>query len=152
MYREFMENRIENIAFNAPNIQVAKNVCYELSYNETKNRIYFKICGFWKNKECVSEFLNDWDRALELTQPGFTVLTDMRTMITHPQSLKSLHVEAQHKVKAAGVLHVAHIMSEDKIANLQIEAIADTTHLPSRNFDSLQEAEQWLDGGIVAYP
>ena len=151
MYREFMENNVENTAFDAPNIQVAKNIYYELLYNETKNRIYFKICGFWKNKGVVPELLDDWDKALTYVQPKFTVITDMSTMITHPQELKNLHAEAQHKVRAAGVLQVANILPDDKIARLQIAAIADTTQLPSRNFDSLEEAEQWLDSDTVFY-
>lgn len=146
-----MQHTTDTTAFDASDIQIALNACYELFYSKVKNRIYSRIFGFWKNHECVPDFLNDWDKALLHVQPSFTVLVDMRTMITHPQSMKNLHAEAQLKVKAAGVLQVANVMPLDKIASLQIGTIADISKLPSSNFDTIQEAELWLDASAASF-
>lgn len=143
-----MENTTDTTAFDNADILVAKNECYELIYSKLKNRVYLTIIGFWKNKECVPDFLKDWDKVLVHVKPDFTILTDMRTMITHPPSLKSIHTAAQLKVKAAGVLQVANIMPIDRIASLQIGTIAATTNLPTTNFTTLQEAELWLDRSV----
>lgn len=128
-------------------VQVAKNSCYDLCYDGLINRIYFTIHGFWKNRDGVSEFLTDWEKALSLAKPGFTILTDMRTMITHPQELTSLHCEAQSMVLEAGVRNIAHVMPLDKIAYLQVQSIYERIDLPSKNFHTKEEADQWL--GIV---
>ncbi|MHC2991522.1 hypothetical protein OB13_07980 [Pontibacter sp. HJ8] len=145
-----MENTTDTTATDNADILIAKNDCYELFYSTGKNRIYLIILGFWKNRESVPGFLNDWDRALLHVQPSFTVLVDMRTMITHPQNMKSLHAEAQLKVKAAGVLQVANVMPSDKIASLQVGTIAEITQLPTSNFNTLQEAELWLDASAAS--
>lgn len=126
-------------------VQVAMNACYDILYDSPKNRIYFTIYGYWKNKECVSEFINDWTKALDIVKPGFTILTDMRTMITHPQELSNLHQESHTMVLDAMVTKVAHIMPTDKIAYLQVHSIHESTNLPSKNFQDVEEAEQWLN-------
>ncbi|WP_018476378.1 hypothetical protein [Pontibacter roseus] len=140
-----MEDATNYTASESTYTSIAKNLCYELSYSGLKNRVCFIIHGFWKSRENVPDLLNDWDKAIRFTRPGFTVITDMRTMITHPQSLNTLHEEAQIKVKQAGVLQVANIMPTDNIAKLQIGSLADKTLIPSRNFATVEEAEQWLD-------
>ncbi|MEJ8757564.1 hypothetical protein WG947_11175 [Pontibacter sp. H259] len=125
--------------------KIASNTCYELMVDRAKNRIYFSILGYWKNKDVVPAFLEDWKKAVALTQPGFTVLTDMRLMITHPQELHELHLAAQKFVMEAGVKHVANVLPVDKIANLQANSISSTIKFPSQNFNTCEEAETWLN-------
>ncbi|MDX5419276.1 MAG: hypothetical protein LPK09_08660 [Hymenobacteraceae bacterium] len=141
-----MKDSTHHIGIGKANItHIAKNKCYELAYDESKNRIYYSILGFWKSTENIPDFLNDWNKTLAAVSPGFTLLIDMRTMITHPQQLNSLHEESQRKVKAMGVSKVANVMPTDKIANLQVAAISSRTDLPIRNFETTMEAEHWLD-------
>ena len=130
--------------------RIANNSCYDLAYDRSKNRVYFTIHGYWKNAEAVPELLADWDKALGQIHPGFTVIIDMRSMITHPQGLNKLHAEAQQKVAASGVSKVANVMPTDKIASLQVAEIINCTNLPSKNFNSLPEAEEWLDHAAVS--
>lgn len=128
------------------NEQVAQNSCYDLFVDKAKNRIYFTIHGYWKNKSAVPELLSDWKRAVALTQPSFTVLTDMRTMITHPQELNELHLAAQQFVIDSGVNQIANVLPADKIANLQANSFtAANSTLPFQNFNSTEEAEAWLN-------
>lgn len=129
-------------------VHIARNKCYVISYSEAKNRIYFSILGFWKNHKSVPEFLNDWDKALQMASPEFTMLVDMRTMITHPQHLYGLHEEALQKVRTARVIRVANVMPHDKIASLQAAEIIKSVELPTENFETCQAAERWLDHPI----
>lgn len=126
-------------------VQVAQNSCYDLCYDGLKNRIYFTIHGFWKNRDGVSEFLTDWEKALSLVKSGFTILADMRTMITHPQELTSLHREAQNMVIEAGVRNIAQVMPFDKIAYLQVQSVYERNDLSSKSFLTNEEADQWLN-------
>lgn len=134
----------QHTASNEYKIVVAQNQCYELLYDSIKNRIYFIIKGFWKNKEAVPHYLNDMQKALKLVRPGFSLLSDLRTMITHPQRLCNLHIEAQTMLREAGLGRVASVEPVDRIATLQLKEIMSKSQLPLRRFTSCKEAEVWL--------
>ncbi|WP_125185102.1 hypothetical protein [Botryobacter ruber] len=124
---------------------VADNTCYGLLYDLSKNRIYFTIRGFWKNKEAVPNFLSDWKRILLLTMPGFTVLADFSSMLTQPQELNTLHQEARRMMLEAGVLLLAQIGPTDKIATLQADEMYYKSAIPLKKFASAQAAEEGLN-------
>ena len=141
-----MQDNIPNIASETNNLKhIARNKCYEISYSEVKNRLYFTVLGFWKNKESVPELLHDWEKALRLVTPGFTVLIDMRTMITHPQELNGLHEKFMQMVRDAGVSRVVNVTPNDKIASLQVGEIALRSNLEIQTFDTFEAADKWLD-------
>lgn len=141
-----MQDNFPNISSEANNLKhIARNKCYEISYSEAKNRLYFIVLGFWKNKESVPELLNDWEKALLLVTAGFTVLIDMRTMITHPQELNGLHEKFMQMVQDAHVSRVVNVMPTDKIASLQVGEIALRSNLEIQTFDTFEAAEKWLD-------
>ena len=140
-----MNNTDQHINPKEQLVQVALNDCYMMCYDKAKNRICFTIYGFWKNKECVSDFITDWQKALSISKPGFTCITDMRTMITHPQELSSLHIQAYKLLTDAGVKKVAHVMPTDKIAYLQVHSIYEKSSLPAKAFTNYEQADEWLD-------
>lgn len=145
-----MDSNARHIAPAAANRQhIANNTCYALSFELTKNRIYYSILGYWKNQEGIPDFLADWDKILQLVDSGFDLLVDMRTMLTHPQELNSLHEEAFQKVRIGRVSRIANVMPLDRIASLQVTEIIKKVNLPSQNFETCEAAEQWLDETIA---
>lgn len=126
-------------------IQVAQNHCYDLLYNPSKNRIYITIKGFWRNVEQVPGFLSDIEKALALVQPGFTLLADLRQMITHAPAVMNLHVQCQKLVKDAGLQAAANVEPSDRIATLQVNEISNQSKMPLFRFTSLQQAEEYLN-------
>ncbi len=135
----------QNIAPDNARIEIAKNACYEIYFNIDKNRGYITLKGFWKSRDVVPCYLDDLRKILVFAKPDFTILTDLQQLITHPQELNSLHMEAQLLMVKEGVLHVAHVMPSDKIANLQVNSISDQSGLPTTKFHTTEEAEVWLD-------
>lgn len=132
---------------NAPEeskVVVAHNPCYELIYDNSKNRIYLTVKGFWKNREAVPHFLDDLQKTLRLVKQDFSLVTDLRTMLTHPQRLSSLHIEAHNLIKAAGLAKAAIVVPTDRIATLQVEEINSKSEMASESFSTLVEAEIWL--------
>ena len=125
-------------------IVVAQNDCYELIYDNSKNRIYFTVKGFWKNREAVPHLLDDLQKALRLAKPSFSLLTDLRTMLTHPQRLNSLHLEMHNLIQGGGLAKAAIVVPTDRIATLQVEEINSRSPMPSESFSSPVEAEKWL--------
>jgi len=123
---------------------IANNSHYTLSVNREKNRAYLKIKGFWSKRDLVPDYLSDWKKATGLLKRDFTLLTDASEMRTHPQDVRNLHEEAQGIIVKSGVVKIAEIVKDD-IAEIQLNAMAKKTHLPKRNFRSLNEAEEWLN-------
>ncbi|WP_460925953.1 hypothetical protein [Pontibacter brevis] len=87
-------------------------------------------------------------KAVKLARPGFSLLSDLQTMITHPQRLSSLHVEAQTLLVEAGLEKAASVEPKDRIATLQVKEITTKSQMPSRRFTSYQEAEAWLSSEL----
>ena len=141
MYNESPHNAPEE-----SKVVVAHNPCYELIYDNSKNRIYLTVKGFWKNPEAVPHFLDDLQKALRLVRPDFSLLSDLRSMLTHPQLLSNLHIEAHHLIKAAGLVKAALVLPTDRIATLQAEDINSKSEIAFESFSTLAEAEVWLEG------
>ncbi|KAA9331896.1 hypothetical protein [Adhaeribacter soli] len=110
-------------------IIITRNQFYELVYSPAKNRIYFTIRGYWRNPEQVPDFFADWQKALQQTQPGFTVLADLQEMITHPVAVKEMHFKVASSLLAAGISYIAEVSPIDKIAVLQTSSIIKENQL-----------------------
>lgn len=123
---------------------IAQTPQYRLSVSKAKNRAYLTIIGFWRNSEEVSEYINDWKKAVAALNPGFTLLTDAREMKIHPVSVRELHEEAQALIVRAGVRKVAELQA-DKVAEMQLDGVSKETKMPKQNFNDPVKAEQWLD-------
>ncbi|MFA0961171.1 hypothetical protein AB9P05_05165 [Roseivirga sp. BDSF3-8] len=123
---------------------VAETPQYKLEVNLLKNRAYLTIIGFWRGRDEVSTYLDDWSKALTSLKPGFTLLTDTRSMKIHPADVRALHERAQQMVTEAGVKAVAEIQ-ENGAAKLQLESLSQETKMPKNSFDSGELAEEWLD-------
>ncbi|MFT2008264.1 hypothetical protein ACMA1I_06280 [Pontibacter sp. 13R65] len=111
-------------------ITIARNQFYEFSYEPDKNRIHFRMLGYWKSPEVVPEYLKDWGKTLEMAKPGFTLIADVRDMITHPVTVKQLHEKAIESCVDAGITYVAEISPLDKIAVLQTGGMAKEKQVP----------------------
>jgi hypothetical protein len=123
---------------------ISDNKHYKIMVSPEKNRAYLTIHGFWRNKEAVPDYLQDWSKAVASLKAGFTLLTDASEMKTHPKDVQKLHEEAQALVLKAGVVKVAEIL-KDNITELQLNAVAKATQFPKKNFRTVEEAEEWLD-------
>jgi hypothetical protein len=134
-----------DIAQESPKLLIAHNQYYELFYAPHKNRLYLSIFGFWKNADLVPDYVADLTKAQALLQPAFTLLLDLRTMITHPPAIMGLHVEILELLQIAGLKKCACVDPSDRIATLQIEDTLVQSHLPSERFSTYLEAEAWLE-------
>ncbi|MCJ8163755.1 hypothetical protein MKJ04_02810 [Pontibacter sp. E15-1] len=124
---------------------VAHNPRYELLYDYSTNRVYLTVKGFWKNPEIVPQYLDDVQKALRMAKTGFSLLLDLRTMLTHPLRLSSLHIKARNMMQEAGPGKAAQVFPSDRIATLQVEEISGKTTLEAMTFTSIQKAKAWLN-------
>ncbi len=125
-------------------ITIAETPQYRIEVLKEKNRAYLTIIGFWRNPEQVSEYVNDWKKAVAELKPGFTVFTDATEMKIHPVPVREVHEKAQKLLKEHGILKVAELQ-KNKIAEIQLDSVSQDTKFPKKNFEVREEAEQWLD-------
>lgn len=125
-------------------ITIAENEQYSLKVDITKNRAFLKINGFWRNKEGIPGYLQDWDEAINKLSKGFTLLTDATEMTIHPGDVRDVHSKAQEKIVKAEVKKVAELHDEN-VAVMQLNSVSSESGMPKKNFNDKKEALQWLD-------
>ncbi|MGM0580027.1 MAG: hypothetical protein ACQETL_05070 [Bacteroidota bacterium] len=125
-------------------ITIAENEQYSLKVDITKNRAFLKINGFWRNKEDIPGYLQDWDEAIKKLSKGFTLLTDATEMTIHPGDVRDVHSKAQEKIVKAEVKKVAELHDEN-VAVMQLNSVSSESGMPKKNFNDKNEALMWLD-------
>ena len=123
------------------------NEYYEIGYDLSINRMYLRIKGFWKNPGDVPNYVRDIDSISGKLKPGYTLITDLRTMKTPPLAINEIHQEAQRVAKNNGLAHTAEILQEkDIVLNNVVNKIANNSGMKKKEFINMKDAEIWLDG------
>jgi hypothetical protein len=86
--------------------QIAKNSYYELAYDESKNRVYWTMKGFWEKMSVVPDFDKDWDAIESIVKSGFTIFADLSTLKAMPEGVKSAQDKRQARLMKAGCAKV----------------------------------------------
>ena len=91
---------------------ISKNKYYELSYDNVRNCIFWKMKGFWSSMSVAPDFDKDWDTIQSLVKPGFVIYADLSTMTVLVSDVEEKNDERQAKLMQAGCKKVACIISE----------------------------------------
>jgi hypothetical protein len=119
---------------------------YEISYDNRKNRFYFKIIGYWSDPSQVPDYLDHWNQMASKARPGVTILADVREMKVPGESVQPLHQQAQAHVLEAGLAKVAEVTGS-AVTKLSLDRISGASGMKAvkRSFTTVEEAEAWLD-------
>lgn len=119
---------------------------YEISYDNRKNRFYFKIIGYWSDPSQVPDYIEHWKQMAGKARPGVTVLADVREMKVPGESVQALHQQAQTQVLEAGLAKVAEVTGS-AVTKLSLDRVSKTSGMKAikRSFETVDEAEAWLD-------
>ena len=113
--------------------------------DEQKNRIYLILVGFHDLDEAI-RMRSLYSEAIANCSPGFTVLADISRYKPGAGEVQAIHAEAMRLAEEAGVSRVARYVGDSPLGGMQIERIAQSeSHYESASFDSLDEAETFLD-------
>jgi|WetSurMetagenome_2_1015567.scaffolds.fasta_scaffold107452_2 hypothetical protein len=126
-------------------MEIAKTDKYSIEVNKAKNRIYLKIVGFWERKEEVPNYLSDWQRAIKEVTKGFTILSDLKEMITPMPEVAELHQNTQVLLVKAGLRKTAELVPSKPIEQSTLKRYAKTSGMRKENFEDRIVAEVWLD-------
>ena len=124
--------------------EIAKNNYYEISVDTSKNRLYLKVKGFWKEKTEVPNYLKDMRNAGQSLSRGFTVLADLQEMKAPSPEIGVLHQETQAILVQAGLDRTAEVLSS-AITKMSTSKYTKTSGMKKMDFSSTNEAEKWLD-------
>ncbi len=128
--------------------EIARNAHYAIVIDEAKNRVYLSIFGYWRNAESVANYIPDWNKTIKLLKPGFTLLTDLSTMLTHPAEVTHIHRQAQELITEKGLRFTAEIKPKDSVTAFQLTKVAKQSQMPVKQFTTSAEAESYLDSLI----
>ncbi|WP_338762725.1 hypothetical protein WAF17_18175 [Bernardetia sp. ABR2-2B] len=132
------------------NITIKENQHYKLYTNSTKNRIYFSIIGKIQDESQIPCFVEDWKRAISQVSTNFTVLSDIRLMNLQSKKIEKLHEKVQSFLTENGLLETAEVMAMNDIADLQASQMVEHSGMPTKKFQSIEEAESYLDTVVAS--
>ena len=124
---------------------IAKTDYYELAYDETKNRIYWTMKGYWENMSVVPDFDKDWDTAQLMTESGFTIFADLSTLKVMPEDVMHAQDERQKILLQNGCTKVSCLIN-DPVTKLSLNTALASSGMEKiiQYFDNTIEAEEWL--------
>ncbi|WP_338766781.1 hypothetical protein WAF17_04505 [Bernardetia sp. ABR2-2B] len=128
--------------------KVSQSSCYDLEVDYTKNRVYLTILKKWSaedgNKE-FSDFSLEWQTIISKITVDFTIICDVRLMPVLSRQMVEVFENMQEYVTKNGLCHLAEIVAEDDIPNLQMARISERSGIPLSRFQSYELADKYLD-------
>lgn len=116
--------------------------------DEAKNRIYLVLEGYHNIEEAL-RMRDLYREAIGRCTPGFTVLIDVSAYRPGAEEVQEVHKECVLMAERGGVSRVARVVGDTPLGGMQILRIArDKTAYPSANFQTIDEAEAFLDRDI----
>ena len=126
-------------------MKIAETGKYTIEVDKPKNRVYFKIRGFWNSPADVPNYLSDWQRAIREVTSGFTILSDVREMKTPQPEVGELHHRSQAMLVTAGLRKTAELVPAGSIEKSVLQRYAKESGMTKGSFENQTEAEAWLD-------
>ena len=93
----------------------------------------------------LSDYLTDWQEALDAMRPGFTILSDMTNLPTVSGRLGELLGQAQQLVARHELRMVAAVYAPHSETLHASYTAGEEAGLPMRTFTDLWEADKFLD-------
>ena len=113
--------------------------------DEEKNRIYLYFEGYMETDRAMR--LHDaYKEAIGKCAPGFTVVTFAENYKPSSEAVQDIVRTMTQMAQDAGCRKVARVVGDKPLGGMQIDRIArTTTTYPSRHFDTVEEADSYLD-------
>jgi hypothetical protein len=128
--------------------EIAKNEYYEVYVDEEINRVYWVMRGDWKKLSDIPDYERHNEEVLNMLEPGFTVLLDLREMGIPAPEVLAYVTDLTKKAESFGLGRQAHILDRKSIEAIRTsrdvikEAGVDVKMM---QFGTFEEADEWLD-------
>ncbi|WP_338791674.1 hypothetical protein V9L05_20210 [Bernardetia sp. Wsw4-3y2] len=125
--------------------QVSKNIYYTLEVDYSKNRVYLSILQKWNDEDDFCHFFEEWHEIINKITVDFTIICDFRLMPILSRQMVKVFENMQEYVSRNGLCHIAEIVAENDISNLQMARIAQHSGVPISRFETYELADRFLD-------
>ena len=124
---------------------IVKTEFYELSYNDSKDWIYWTMKGYWSSMEIVADFEKDWETAISKVKTPFRIFADLTTLGAMPDDVKAANDQMQQKLLQKGCIKVA-VTIESAITQMSVNRVIKESGMDKivQYFDNLNIARKWL--------
>jgi len=124
---------------------IANTPNYTLAVDPSKNRIYWTPRGLWDKTMSAPELVSHWEKARQRVLSGFTILVDARQIKTLSADWADTFRQIQELMVTSGLMASAEVLPEDAITKMQAKRVSRQSGMRREVFDSVEEAEKWLD-------
>ena len=128
--------------------EIVKNKYYEAYVDVENNRMYWVMKGQWNKMTDIPDYVYHNKEVLRYLKPGFTALTDIRTLEMPSPAVIEVITEMVQMMENAGMGRQAQILNKNDLVairtsrNVMKEADMD---LKMMQFGSYEDAIEWLD-------
>lgn len=110
-----------------------------------KNRIYLSFEGFM-TLEDAKKLRDDYRNAIEQCKPGYTVVTNAINYKPGTPEVQEVVASMTKMAGDTGCGKVARVVGNKPLGGMQIDRLSkEQAGYPSRNFETIEEAEAYLD-------
>ena len=125
--------------------QISDSTYYNLEVDYLKNRVYLSILKKWEDEDDFCDFFKEWQEIISKITIDFTIICDFRLMPILSRQMVELFEQMQEYVTRNGLCHIAEIVAENDISNLQMARIAERSQVPMKRFQNYELADKYLD-------
>ncbi len=124
---------------------IATTQFYAIVTDETKNRIFIQLNGFWTEEKIIDDYIIALNLAIAKMKPNFTLVVNLTKFKTLPSELVSKQQASMRALVEGGMYKVAEILPASAIAAMQLKASARSEQMPNKQFATELDGEKWLD-------
>lgn len=121
---------------------IANNDRYILEVDDSINRMYITIKGYWRTKD---NYLEDLEEACKQMKPQFKIHVDLTTMTAPSAKVGVVHEDAQKMLMHYGLVQTAEVHNDSALTRLAVNRYSDNSGMSKRIFSSHEEARNWLN-------
>ncbi len=124
---------------------IASTQFYTLITDETKNRIFIQLNGFWTEEKIINDYGLALDQAIAKMKPNFTLVVNLTKFKTLPSELVPKQQASMRALAEGGMYKVAEILPASAIAAMQLKTSTRSEQMPNKQFATEKDGEKWLD-------
>jgi len=126
-------------------LEIVKTNFIEVSYDDEKNRATISVSGFWMEECLGNQYLEALKKLVQIVKPHFTLITDARELKTIRKSVRNNQLEEHELLVKAEISASTTVLPVHEFARYQYLQMLQDDDITCHKFDTLEEAEKWLD-------
>lgn len=126
-------------------IVITKNDYYTITVDQSKNRGYLTLKGYWGSPSDIPNYISDVQASIQKLSKGFTLLVDLTQYNGTSAELYHVHIESLKLAVSAGLSRAAEVFSKNPLLKVLFDTYSKESGANTMAFQDDTQAEKWLD-------